>query len=150
ICTDQIRDRNQKGWSNSHCVVGKIHYLGVPKHDAEGNIVLDTNGEPKHEQGLLLYLKPSITGDEPFDIQEYYRRVAEFPHESTADQWFNESQFESYRKLGMHIAETAFARYPDKVGDTEDLFDSLERFWHPPSPKVAEHSTDHAEEYSRI
>jgi hypothetical protein len=24
----------------------------------------------------------------------------EFPHESTADQWFTESQFESYRRLG--------------------------------------------------
>src|SRR6185369_1377802 len=30
---------------------------------------------------------------------------ATFPHESTADQWFSESQFESYRVLGSHIME---------------------------------------------
>jgi len=30
-----------------------------------------------------------------------------FPHESTADQWFKESQFESYRALGYHVADMA-------------------------------------------
>ena len=28
-----------------------------------------------------------------------------FPHESTIEQWFSESQFESYRALGYHILE---------------------------------------------
>ena len=26
----------------------------------------------------------------------------DFPHETTLDQWFSESQFESYRMLGLH------------------------------------------------
>ena len=35
----------------------------------------------------------------------YKKRYADFPHETTADQWFSESQFESYRALGAHILE---------------------------------------------
>ncbi len=31
----------------------------------------------------------------------------DFPHESTANQWFTESEFESYRQLGEYIAEAA-------------------------------------------
>src|SRR5438477_4556472 len=54
----------------------------------------------------------------------------------------------------MHIAETAIQRFrehPEQpIADVTLLFKDLQRFWHPPSPKVAEHSTDHAQEYSRI
>jgi hypothetical protein len=32
----------------------------------------------------------------------------DFPHESTTDQWFTESQFESYRSLGLDIAKDIF------------------------------------------
>ena len=31
-----------------------------------------------------------------------------FPHESTGDQWFSESQFESYRMLGLHTVERIY------------------------------------------
>ena len=153
ISTDSIRDRNGKGWSSSHCVVGKIHYLSVPK---SGGVSLapDRNGRVPYEEGLLIYMKPSITGDEPFDILEYHRRVPEFPHESTGDQWFNESQFESYRRLGLHIGETTFRRVREEpeipVPSIQGLFNYLNEFWHPPSPKVAEHATAQAEEYSHI
>jgi hypothetical protein len=41
----------------------------------------------------------------PYDIYSYARSSKDFPHESTADQWFSESQFESYRALGAHILE---------------------------------------------
>jgi hypothetical protein len=33
------------------------------------------------------------------------KRGITFPHQTTADQFFDESQFESYRRLGMHIRE---------------------------------------------
>jgi hypothetical protein len=55
------------------------------------------------EDGQLLYIKPSLTGNEPIDVLQYSKSHSEFPHESTADQWFTESQFESYRALGRHI-----------------------------------------------
>jgi hypothetical protein len=34
----------------------------------------------------------------------------DFPHQSTADQWFSESQFESYRSLGFEIMEGMLTR----------------------------------------
>ncbi|QWV93972.1 patatin-like phospholipase family protein [Geomonas oryzisoli] len=58
------------------------------------------NGET--DQGTVLYLKPVLTGDESADLLNYAKVHAEFPHEPTSDQWFDEAQFESYRKLGLH------------------------------------------------
>ncbi len=37
------------------------------------------------------------------DVQAYAAAHPDFPHESTADQFFGESQFESYRKLGESL-----------------------------------------------
>lgn len=59
-------------------------------------------------RSILLYLKASLTGDESPDIQNYYSAHPEFPHESTADQFFDEAQWESYRKLGEHAANQVF------------------------------------------
>lgn len=47
-------------------------------------------------------------GDEPADLLNYKLTHPGFPHQSTADQWFDESQFESYRKLGHHIGLAVF------------------------------------------
>lgn len=73
-------------------VTGRIHY-----HQADGG----------SQQGVLLYLKPALTGGENADIFNYSRLHPSFPHETTADQWFDESQFDSYRSLGRHIATRA-------------------------------------------
>jgi hypothetical protein len=62
------------------------------------------------ETGCLIYLKPTLTGDEPTDLLAYAARELEFPHHPTADQLFDEERFESYRQLGEHIGE--------KLGDT--------------------------------
>ena len=56
-------------------------------------------------QGWLLYLKPTYQGTERADVRSYASGHTEFPHESTTDQWFGESQLESYRALGASIAE---------------------------------------------
>jgi hypothetical protein len=53
----------------------------------------------------LLYIKPTLTGSEAIDITQYQADYPDFPHESTADQFFDEAQWESYRKLGYHTAE---------------------------------------------
>lgn len=74
------------------------------------------------EEALLLYLKPSILPDMPADALSYALRCAEFPHESTLDQWFSESQFESYRRLGAYQMQTILAGGPD-VNTLTDLFD---------------------------
>lgn len=56
----------------------------------------------------LLLIKPSFTGDEPVDVIQYQRTHPLFPQEPTSDQYFDEAQWESYRKLGEHIGISLF------------------------------------------
>ncbi|HQT00881.1 MAG: hypothetical protein B7Y26_10090 [Hydrogenophilales bacterium 16-64-46] len=63
---------------------------------------------PDADPGYIVYIKPRLTGTEPADLLNYQCTHPGFPHESTADQWFDESQFESYRKLGHHIGKAVF------------------------------------------
>jgi hypothetical protein len=63
---------------------------------------------PEARDGLLLYIKPAVLGDEPSDVQSYARSSGHFPHETTGDQWFSESQFESYRALGLYTVQSVF------------------------------------------
>ena len=44
------------------------------------------------------------------DVRSYAADHPAFPHESTADQWFSESQLEAYRALGAHIIENVCNR----------------------------------------
>jgi hypothetical protein len=83
------------GSNGSHYAVGSIKYGIIDR------------GAP---DGVLIYLKASLSGDEPIDVLNYGKSHPEFPHESTADQWFTEAQFESYRALGQHMADSLTAR----------------------------------------
>lgn len=67
------------------------------------------------DRGILLYVKPSITGDEPPDVLQYRTRNPTFPHEGTSDQFYDEAQWESYRRLGLHAAQSVFAFLPAPV-----------------------------------
>ncbi|GLR84413.1 hypothetical protein [Bradyrhizobium iriomotense] len=53
--------------------------------------------------GIILYIKPAYHGTEGAGIVSYANGHPTFPHETTTDQWFTESQFESYRSLGLEI-----------------------------------------------
>jgi predicted acylesterase/phospholipase RssA len=77
------------------CAAGRIHYSHVDEDGIDGT---------------LLYIKPAIVGDENADVINYRKAHPDYPHQSTADQWFDEAQFESYRALGYHIAKAALAR----------------------------------------
>jgi hypothetical protein len=116
-------------WSESHCAVGTIEYL-------DGS------------RGTLVYIKASMTGDEPEDVIQYHATQRQFPHESTADQWFEESQFESYRALGYHAANHTLS--PSDSWDvwnaespTGPLFKALENYWYPLNPHLRESATRH-------
>jgi hypothetical protein len=61
--------------------------------------------DPEAEDGILLYLKPTILGDEPVDVANYARAHPLFPHQATSNQWFDDAQFESYRALGLHTVQ---------------------------------------------
>lgn len=73
--------------------VGRIRY-----RDADGGGV----------DGWLLYIKAGLHGTECMDVLSYASTHLEFPHETTANQFFTESQFESYRALGFEIAYKMF------------------------------------------
>jgi hypothetical protein len=90
----------EHGTSARHWAVGTIHYR-------------------TGETGTLVYLKASVSGNEGEVIRDYRRRQPDFPHESTADQFFTEAQFEAYRALGAHIAEDcwhAMVSDPTRIG----------------------------------
>lgn len=75
-------------FSARHWAVGRLCYPDDP-------------GRP----GYLIYVKSSLGAEAPIDIRQYRDAHPAFPHESTADQWFDEDQFEAYRHLGQSIAE---------------------------------------------
>ena len=58
--------------------------------------------DPAAQNGVILYVKPALIGDEPIDVVNYARSHPAFPQESTMNQWFDVAQFESYRVLGLH------------------------------------------------
>jgi len=73
---------------------------------AEGTISYPNPTHPHNPiQGKILYIKSTLTGAEPVDLRNYKREHPAFPSDSTVNQWFTESQFESYRRLGQFIGE---------------------------------------------
>ncbi len=71
--------------------VGRITYLPAK------------NNEPPIDEGYLLYVKPTLLKNISRDVETYAFECPDFPHESTADQSYDERQFESYRELGWQI-----------------------------------------------
>jgi hypothetical protein len=59
--------------------------------------------------GSLLVVKPTLTAALETDINRYSQQHADFPQQATADQWFDEAQFESYRRLGEKSGMAAVA-----------------------------------------
>ncbi len=55
---------------------------------------------PGSADGWLLYVKATLSGDEPVDVLNFAALDKAFPHDSTSQQFFDEDRFESYRALG--------------------------------------------------
>jgi len=91
-------------WAGGHALVAHINYLD----DEDRRRQYDADPGKMAPDSVLLILKPSLTGDEPADVLEYARSHPSFPHESTLDQYFDEAQWESYRRLGQHVGERLF------------------------------------------
>jgi hypothetical protein len=70
---------------------------------ATGHIRYPEAEDDEASWGRLLYLKAGLNGTEPMDIVSYAIAHRDFPHDTTANQFFTESQFESYRALGYMI-----------------------------------------------
>jgi Patatin-like phospholipase len=90
IDTSPLSARGADQLTKAHAVTGSIRYDDVD----QGQL-----------PGVLVYVKISMTGDEPPDLQNYARNDTNFPHQPTdLRQSFDEEQFECYRCLGDHIA----------------------------------------------
>lgn len=98
-----LRPDPATGLSRQHLVAGDIHY-------------------PEGDTGILLYFKPAITGTESADILQYRARSTTFPHESTVNQFFDESQWESYRQLGQHAVITALGELAPGLDRSSDQY----------------------------
>ncbi len=102
------RNEDQRQKTPKYCAIGRIQYS-----EADGAGLPEE--QRKDLDGILIYLKPSIVGDEPIDIYNYAATNQMFPHESTGDQWFSESQFESYRMLGLHTIEWIYQQATEQA-----------------------------------
>lgn len=94
---DGLRMKAGPDQNNLYCALAAILYE-----------VVDPVRSPM--RGQLLYIKAGLNGKEPPDITQYARTHPSFPHESTANQFFTEAQFESYRHLGHHSVHAILAK----------------------------------------
>jgi patatin-like phospholipase len=85
INIDPLR-RGPTGDSAAHWVTGAIHYGA-------------------NETGHFVYIKASVSGDEPQAVRDFRYRDPAFPQDPSSNQSYPESQFEAYRALGEHITE---------------------------------------------
>ncbi len=91
-----FRKRPEKeGEGGCYWAIGRIRYSAIDYL---------SNGLPAKD-GIVIYIKPAVYEDEPEDVVHYKRTHPTFPHETTADQFFDEPQFESYRALGSYIMD---------------------------------------------
>jgi hypothetical protein len=118
IDLDDLR-LNDRGLSRSHFRFCRIRY----PRDERGS---------EEVYGYLIYLKLSLTGNEGEFIRRYRLDDPVFPHQSTADQFFSETQFEAYRSLGEHVGDKLFLKgivgeemATDKNVELEKWFDAL-------------------------
>jgi hypothetical protein len=83
----------------------------------------NSRAEKDARTGIIIYLKPSVLnppelGRETADVRQYAIENSSFPQETTANQWFDEAQFESYRRLGQLTAKVAFEKIKVPSPDT--------------------------------
>ena len=85
---EELKRPDENGFSKKHAALAEVRY--------------DGSKEPGTH---ILLIKPSLTGDEMLDVIQYHSDNPRFPQEPTSDQYFDEAQWESYRRLGKHIGD---------------------------------------------
>jgi hypothetical protein len=83
--------------------------------------VYECDGEPLPVCKILV-IKPRLIAGLPVDVNNYAKTHPAFPNETTADQFFDEAQFESYRQLGLQIGQLLF-------GDQNTPSDTAQALW---------------------
>ena len=68
--------------------------------------------------GTIIYIKPALISKLGPEVDAYVMKNPIFPHESTADQFFDEVQFEAYRELGFRIGCVAAPSITSALNNT--------------------------------
>jgi Patatin-like phospholipase len=112
IAIDFSRIRPKEGRESEYTfAVGDIFYDPQNSDDRGKLIYIKTSMPPREDKSAVN--KSSL----PDDVWRYYESHSTFPHQSTADQWFDELQFESYRALGEHIGNMAAGDIRDRIAE---------------------------------
>jgi ABC-type multidrug transport system fused ATPase/permease subunit len=129
INVEPIAPKPGESRARGHWTMGTIRYKDT---DKDVNAPFPDRGlrQDGETEGKLLYIKNSFLADEKnghisADVIEYAKRHSRFPHDTTADQFFNEQQFESYRKLAECIATQLLTNAPP-ISDIKSLFEHLQ------------------------
>jgi hypothetical protein len=156
-----LRKQMETGYSRAHCVVGTIRYPPPRGEVTKAGvstpcICMGDDGDDDYT-GVIVYMKSSLVGDEPPDLLTHQLKCSAFPQDSTANQWFTETLFEAYRRLGHHVAMTtirpALAPLETRVngrGDIPILFDRMYAVWYPRTPEMEKYLGDHLQRYEGI
>jgi hypothetical protein len=107
--TPLIKASKDDKFATAHFVAGQITYS--EKHARK--LGWKKTSDKEERTGVIIYIKPSLLKNEKgmrVDVRQYGIENADFPQQSTVDQWFDEAQFESYRRLGQHCVLKAFEK----------------------------------------
>ncbi|HWW96595.1 MAG TPA: patatin-like phospholipase family protein [Edaphobacter sp.] len=79
--------------------LSKLELIGEPPV-SPCHSIMGTIRYPSGATGRILYIKTAYTEGLPADLINFHKKNHAFPNDTTMNQWFTESQFESYRRLG--------------------------------------------------
>ncbi|MGZ5846400.1 MAG: hypothetical protein ACXWJJ_02900 [Ramlibacter sp.] len=71
--------------------------------EGAGCVLLARIGYDRGPCGLLVLVKPRLVPGVPLEVSGYAAGNAAFPQQPTADQFFDEAQWEAYHQLGLRI-----------------------------------------------
>ncbi|MEM7102437.1 MAG: patatin-like phospholipase family protein [Bacteroidota bacterium] len=130
IPEEVIKPKQSHGFSRTHFAVADIIQL-TEKRGTKGKV------------GTFVYVKSSVTApgkkkDISRQVKSYQYKTyhADFPHESTADQFFDEAQWEAYYYLGYFIGkDVLMGRNHDEDFDSpptsiDDLYNFYQNYKH--------------------
>lgn len=77
---------------------------------------------PGSRPGLLILIKPNLCGGLPVDLFNFKAENPEFPQQGTADQFFDEAQWESYFQLGKALGQRFQPGWMSELLERADLW----------------------------
>ena len=73
-------------------------------------------GPSAGKSGKLVVAKAALWDAMPYPLMAYAQGATVFPHDSTADQWFDDRQYAAYTELGRCLGDAAVAAMQSLTG----------------------------------